>query len=275
MTSVAPPETTTLPTMKVCSGTSSTSSASSSSVVVRHSLLLYVNGMRVEVPPKEIEPEMTLLHFLRTKLGLTGTKLGCGEGGCGACTVMVSKYDISLKKIRHFSVNSCLTPVCSMDTCAITTVEGVGQIKKNGLHPVQKAIAESNGSQCGYCTPGFVMALYSMIKQNDTKPLSMKEIEHNLDGNLCRCTGYRPILDAAKSFGFDASEAKCKGTCENCPNKENNTAIDIEDLEKKKKKKILALVLLKKSEHSQNNGKKNYQVVVQKKKKKKKKKSFR
>lgn len=83
-----------------------------------------------------------------------------------------------------------------------------------GLHEVQKALAESHASQCGYCTPGFVMALYSMVKQRETgAELTMEDIEHGMDGNLCRCTGYRPILDAAKSFGDDAGKAHCKGTC--------------------------------------------------------------
>ncbi|KAF1794383.1 FAD-binding, type 2, subdomain 1 [Phytophthora cactorum] len=124
-----------------------------------------------------------------------------------------------------------------MDTCAVTTVEGVGAITgaagaSTGLHEVQKALAESHASQCGYCTPGFVMALYSMVKERETGvKLTMEDIEHGMDGNLCRCTGYRPILDAAKSFGDDAGEAHCKGTCPGCPNAKNgNAEVDIEDL---------------------------------------------
>lgn len=202
---------------------------------VRHDLLLYVNGQRVHVEEKNVRPELTLLQFLRNDLGLTGTKLGCGEGGCGACTVMVSRYDPSLKQVRHFSVNSCLAPVCAMDTCAITTVEGVGSVagtsrEGHALHAVQEALAESHGSQCGYCTPGFIMALYSMVKQRETgMELTMEDIEHGMDGNLCRCTGYRPILDAAKSFGDDALQSKCKGECEGCPNKQAPLD-DLEDL---------------------------------------------
>uniref|UniRef100_K3WID5 Xanthine dehydrogenase n=1 Tax=Globisporangium ultimum (strain ATCC 200006 / CBS 805.95 / DAOM BR144) TaxID=431595 RepID=K3WID5_GLOUD len=203
---------------------------------IRHELLLYVNGKRIAIPEKDVQPELTLLQFLRNTLNLKGTKLGCGEGGCGACTVMVSKYDVQAKQVRHLSVNSCLAPLCAMDTCAITTVEGVGSITgqgrdAEGLHPVQQALAESHGSQCGYCTPGFIMALYSMVKQRETGvEMTMEDIEHGMDGNLCRCTGYRPILDAAKSFGSDAQKAVCKGECEGCPRK-GSPDIDIEDLQ--------------------------------------------
>lgn len=203
---------------------------------VRRELLLYVNGRRVAVPERDAQPELTLLQFLRNTLGLKGTKLGCGEGGCGACTVMVSRYDPQTRRVRHTSVNACLAPLCAMDACAITTVEGVGAITglghdARGLHPVQQALAESHGSQCGYCTPGFIMALYSMVKQRETGiEMTMEDIEHGLDGNLCRCTGYRPILDAAKSFGSDAPKATCKGECDGCPRK-GSPDVDIEDLQ--------------------------------------------
>lgn len=204
---------------------------------VRHDLLLYVNNQRIEIAEKDVRPEQTLLQFLRQDLGLTGTKLGCGEGGCGACTVMVSKIDVATRRIRHVSVNSCLAPLCAIDSCAVTTVEGVGALEgatcdATDLHEVQKAMAQSHASQCGYCTPGFVMALYSMVKQRETgEHLTMKDIEHGLDGNLCRCTGYRSILDAAKSFGDDAGETQCETLCQGCPNAKNGCAEqDVEDL---------------------------------------------
>ncbi|RLN49926.1 hypothetical protein BBJ29_001688 [Phytophthora kernoviae] len=163
---------------------------------VRHHLLLYVNGQRILLAEQDVRPEQTLLQFLRQDMGLTGTKLGCGEGGCGACTVMVSKFDVPAQQVKHVSVNSCLAPLCAMDTCAVTTVEGVGTI--------------TGGVE-----------------------LTMEEIEHGMDGNLCRCTGYRPILDAAKSFGVDSGEAHCKGACPGCPNKLKNgeMGVDIEDLD--------------------------------------------
>ncbi|CAH0522338.1 unnamed protein product [Peronospora belbahrii] len=148
----------------------------------RHELLLYVNGKRIQIAEKNVRPEQTLLQFLRHDLGLTGTKLGCGEGGC-----------------------ECVANTSTMEEAI------------SGLYEVQKALAEYHASQCGYCTPGFVMALYSMVKQQETGvELTMEDIKHGMDGNLCRCTGYRPILDVAKSFGNDAGGAHCKGSCPGC-----------------------------------------------------------
>lgn len=171
----------------------------------RDHLIFYVNGRKHVV--KDVQPETTLLQWLR-QTGLTGTKLGCGEGGCGACTVMVSTYDTTHKKIRHNAVNACLAPVCSVDWSHVTTVEGVGSLRK-GLHPVQQRIAAANGSQCGFCTPGIVMALYALLRTNPAATRSF--IEENLDGNLCRCTGYRPILDAAKTLASDGKLGCCRG----------------------------------------------------------------
>ena len=99
------------------------------------------------------DPEWTLLYYLREKLRLCGTKLGCGEGGCGACTVMVSKYDRASNKIHHSSVNACLAPICSMHGLAVTTVEGIGSTKTK-LHTIQERMAKMHASQCGFCTPG-------------------------------------------------------------------------------------------------------------------------
>lgn len=161
---------------------------------------------------------------------MTGCKLACGEGGCGACTVMVSALSYSKKEIkyprlmiiyifinnilqyfmciyininifcyvpRHYSVNSCITPILSLHGLAVTTVEGIGNVK-NGVHPVQERIAKAHGVQCGYCTPGFVMSMYTLLK-NVSKP-SKAQIEENFHGNLCRCTGYRSILSGCYSF---------------------------------------------------------------------------
>ncbi|KAI9843062.1 MAG: hypothetical protein M1838_002879 [Thelocarpon superellum] len=156
-------------------------------------LVFYLNGTRVVLDT--IDPEITLLEYLRG-VGLTGTKLGCAEGGCGACTVVVSQYNPTTKKIYHASVNACLAPLISVDGKHVITVEGIGNVKKP--HPVQERIAKSNGSQCGFCTPGIVMSLYALIRNNpNPSPL---DVEEAFDGNLCRCTGYRPILDAAQTF---------------------------------------------------------------------------
>eukprot|EP00794_Sanderia_malayensis_P018318 gene18318-biopygen12265 len=161
-------------------------------------LVFYVNGKKVV--DDAIDPEWTLLSYLRLKLGYRGTKLGCAEGGCGACTVMVSKYDREKGKIEHLSVNACLAPVCSMHGLAVTTVEGIGSTRTK-LHAVQETIAKSHGSQCGFCTPGIVMSMYTLLR-NNPKP-SMQDIDSYLQGNLCRCTGYRPILEGFRSFTAD------------------------------------------------------------------------
>ncbi|KAB2606505.1 xanthine dehydrogenase 1-like [Pyrus ussuriensis x Pyrus communis] len=157
--------------------------------------ILYVNGVRRVLP--EGLAHLTLLEYLRD-IGLTGTKLGCGEGGCGACTVMVSHYDKELKKSFHYAVNACLAPLYSVEGMHVITVEGLGS-HKQGLHPIQESLARSHGSQCGFCTPGFIMSIYALLRSSQ-KPPSEEQIEECLAGNLCRCTGYRPIVDAFRVF---------------------------------------------------------------------------
>nr|CAD7412596.1 unnamed protein product [Timema poppensis] len=131
---------------------------------------------------------------------LCGTKLGCGEGGCGACTVMVSRYDRGKKQVVHRSVNACLAPVAAMHGLAVTTVEGIGSTRTR-LHAVQKRIVESHGSQCGFCTPGIVMSMYTLLR-NTGRP-TLEDLDTALQGNLCRCTGYRPILEGFRVFTED------------------------------------------------------------------------
>ncbi|XP_015600760.1 xanthine dehydrogenase [Cephus cinctus] len=160
-----------------------------------HTLIFYVNGN--EVIDADVNPEWTLLYYLRNKLYLCGTKLGCAEGGCGACTVMVSRYDRQAEKVIHLAVNACLTPVCAMHGLAVTTVEGIGSVRTK-LHPVQERIAKAHGSQCGFCTPGIVMSMYALLR-SIPKP-TMENIEIAFQGNLCRCTGYRPIIEGFKTF---------------------------------------------------------------------------
>lgn len=155
-----------------------------------------------KVVEKDVNPETTLLTYLRRKLGLCGTKLGCGEGGCGACTVMISKYDPFQKKIIHHTANACLFPICALHHVAVTTVEGIGNTKSR-LHPVQERIAKSHGSQCGFCTPGIVMSMYTLLR-NKPEP-NMEDIEDAFQGNLCRCTGYRPILEGYRTFAKNSS----------------------------------------------------------------------
>ncbi|XP_059046413.1 xanthine dehydrogenase-like [Achroia grisella] len=159
-------------------------------------LMFYVNGKKVvESKP---EPEWTLLWYLRKKLYLTGTKYGCGEGGCGACTVMVSQYLRAEDRIKHIAVNACLTPVCAMHGLAVTTVEGISTTQDR-LHPVQERLAKAHGSQCGFCTPGIVMSMYVLLRNKER--INYFDMDKALQGNLCRCTGYRPIIEAFKTFG--------------------------------------------------------------------------
>ncbi|XP_064182719.1 aldehyde oxidase 6 isoform X2 [Anguilla rostrata] len=158
-------------------------------------LLFYVNGKKIE--EKNVDPEIMLLSYVREKLRLTGTKYGCGGGGCGACTVMVSRYQVWTKTITHISANACLLPVCQLHGAAVTTVEGIGN-SKTRIHPVQERIAKAHGSQCGFCTPGMVMSMYTLLR-NKPQP-TLEDITEALGGNLCRCTGYRPIIDGYRTF---------------------------------------------------------------------------
>ncbi|KAH8273086.1 hypothetical protein KR018_000235, partial [Drosophila ironensis] len=163
------------------------------------------------------DPEHTLLTYLRDKLFLCGTKLGCAEGGCGACTVMLSRMDRNANKVRHLAINACLTPVCAMHGCAVTTVEGIGSTRTK-LHPVQERLAKAHGSQCGFCTPGIVMSMYTLLR-NSPKP-SVRALDTSLQGNLCRCTGYRPIMEGyitfTKEFACGMGNQCCRATGRDC-----------------------------------------------------------
>ncbi|XP_018601910.2 aldehyde oxidase 6 isoform X2 [Scleropages formosus] len=181
------------------------------------SLVFYVNGRKVV--EKNVDPETTLLSYLRAKMRLTGTKYSCGGGGCGACTVMVSRYNPREKTISHFSANACLLPVCQLHLAAVTTTEGIGSTETR-IHPVQERIAKANGSQCGFCTPGMVMSLYALLR-NQPQP-SLEDIVEALGGNLCRCTGYRPIVDGCKTFCGASSCCQLNGQEESSVNGEVN-----------------------------------------------------
>ena len=133
------------------------------------------------------DPTRTVLQFLREDLRLTGTKEGCAEGDCGACTVVVDGRPI----------NACIQFLPTIDGKELITVEGL-RGADGDLHPVQRAMVEEHGSQCGFCTPGFVMSLYALYCSNDAP--TRREIDDALAGNLCRCTGYRPIVAAARTM---------------------------------------------------------------------------
>lgn len=150
-----------------------------------------LNGELHEVPAA-VPPSTTMLDYLRDRLRLTGTKEGCAEGDCGACTVV--RYGVSGKAE---AVNSCLMQLGQADGIEILTVEGLEGANGGSLMPVQKAMAEGDGTQCGFCTPGFIGALYALQQSGET--IDDATIHDALAGNLCRCTGYRPIVDAARA----------------------------------------------------------------------------
>ncbi|KAJ8045748.1 Xanthine dehydrogenase/oxidase [Holothuria leucospilota] len=189
------------------------------STIQKDVLTFFCNGKKITDP--DVNPSVTLSSYLRSKLHLRGTKIGCDEGGCGACTVMVSAIDEETRCVSHVAVNSCLMPVCSVHGMAVTTVEGIGSTTTK-LHPVQERIAKAHGSQCGFCTPGFVMSMFTLLR-NNPRP-TMEEIHEALEGNLCRCTGYRPIIEGFRSFsegccGGDNKQGCCKQPIDNMDNK--------------------------------------------------------
>jgi aerobic-type carbon monoxide dehydrogenase small subunit (CoxS/CutS family) len=154
-------------------------------------ITLRVNG---EPRTAAVEPRDSLADCLREHLGLTGTHLGCEHGVCGACTVVVDGR----------TARACLLLAVEADGSEITTVEGVGTAE--GLHPLQQAFMEEHALQCGFCTPGFVMTLYQLLR--DRPDADEAEIREQLGGNLCRCTGYRNILLAAMKGAARLREAR-------------------------------------------------------------------
>lgn len=225
---------------------------------MRDQVTFFLNGKQITI--ENPSPDLLLVDYLRSpEVGLTGAKKACGQGGCGSCSVILSKWDDVSKKPVHRAINSCLRPVCSLGGLAVTTIEGTGgparphsahlsygdsfarqppssddgnpaqvdakdqgrkareEVQKkvegqkaattyedeslDGLNPVAYHLAMYNGSQCGYCSSGFVMNMFALLVQNP-KP-SSQEIENLLDGNICRCTGYRSILTGMKRFAKD------------------------------------------------------------------------
>lgn len=143
------------------------------------SITVTVNGKSYE---RQVEPRMLLVHFIRDVLGLTGTNIGCDTSQCGACTI----------HMNGMSVKSCTTLAVQADGADITTIEGLA---KNGeLHPMQQAFWDKHGLQCGYCTPGMIMAAAKLVENNPN--ITESEIRHGLEGNMCRCTGYDNIVKA-------------------------------------------------------------------------------
>jgi len=163
-------------------------------VSIRSQLRFILNGRDVAL--SDVAPDQTLLDWLRLSRSLKGTKEGCAEGDCGACTVLVGRLTPS-GGLVYEGVNACIRFLGSLDGCHVVTVEHLAGSEET-LHPVQHAMVDYHGSQCGFCTPGFVMSLYALWMQNPTP--SDQDIETALQGNLCRCTGYEPILRAARAI---------------------------------------------------------------------------
>jgi aerobic carbon-monoxide dehydrogenase small subunit len=148
----------------------------------RVNVTVEVNGMREE---REVEPRLLLVHFLRDQVGLTGTHVGCDTSNCGACTV----------HLNGEAVKSCTVLAVQADGASVTTIEGLGS--EGNLHPVQEAFWEHHGLQCGYCTPGMVMAAVSLLEEHPNP--TEAEVREGLEGNLCRCTGYHNIVRAVRA----------------------------------------------------------------------------
>ena len=151
---------------------------------------LNVNGVDHDL---EVEPRLLLVHALRDNLGLTGTHVGCDTSNCGACTVHLDGE----------SVKSCTVLAVQADGAEVTTIEGIGT--EDDLHPMQEAFWNNHGLQCGYCTPGMIMAAAALLAENPNP--TEDEVRHALEGNLCRCTGYHNIVKAV----LDAADKSARG----------------------------------------------------------------
>ena len=151
-----------------------------------------VNGTRHEL--EGVEPRLLLVHFLRERLGLTGTHIGCDTSSCGACTVLLDGK----------SVKSCTLFAVQADGRAVTTIEGLGSSAE--LHPMQEAFWAQHGLQCGYCTTGMIMSAVDLLRRNPDP--SEAEIRAGLEGNLCRCTGYENIVKAVRAAAAALSAAQ-------------------------------------------------------------------
>ena len=159
---------------------------------MRDYLLIYVNGRRHKISGERCF--QSLSDYLRQDLGLVGTKVVCAEGDCGSCTVLVGR--IRDGELKFEGLDSCIQYLYQLDCTHVISVEGLKQ--GNQIHPVQQAMVDAMGSQCGYCTPGFVMSIAAMLETSES--LTRLSVQDGLTGNLCRCTGYEQIIEAALSL---------------------------------------------------------------------------
>ncbi|EHQ24797.1 molybdopterin cofactor-binding domain-containing protein [Mucilaginibacter paludis] len=172
----------------------------------KSNVVFVLNGERVEVT--NVHPKDLLIDYLRSpEINLTGTKLSCGEGGCGACTVLWSHYDFEFDRIIDVPVNSCLRPLCSLDGTAVSTIEYLSPIP--ACASIETNMVKKCGSQCGYCSPGFVTTMFGLLRK-DPSPDS-QAVEDQFAGNICRCTGYISILNAMHETAEAADPVKGTG----------------------------------------------------------------
>ncbi len=141
----------------------------------------------------EINADERLLDLIRNRLGLIGTKEGCGGGECGACTIIMN----------GLAVNSCIIPAARADGAEITTIEGLSKGMDEELHPLQKSFLDKGAVQCGYCTPGMLLSAKAFLDQNSDMEISRDDIKEAISGNICRCTGYQKIIEAIYSYSLE------------------------------------------------------------------------
>jgi len=161
-----------------------------------HVITVKINGETRQI---SVEPTWTLLETIRERLRLTGAKEGCGTGDCGACSMLVRGPQDERARL----ITSCLMLAVQADGCEVTTIEGL--VSNGNLHPVQKAFIEKGGVQCGFCTPGMIMAAADLLERNPSP--SLEEVREGLAGNLCRCTGYTKIYESVLAAGAMARGA--------------------------------------------------------------------
>lgn len=166
----------------------------------RDSVTFYINGEKKTVKGQEIFQPLS--SYLRYQNQLTGTKVVCAEGDCGACTIMMAKWSPNQKRNQYFSINSCIAMTFAMDGASLITVEGLSE--NNQCSEVQDSMVRNFSSQCGFCTPGFVMSLTNLFEQkhDPNVPLTSQTVKNYLTGNLCRCTGYSSIIQAAQDVNL-------------------------------------------------------------------------